>query len=240
MNWRAKSTKSVQLPDAWQQLHNGEHYCNLLTAYFTNWFPKVLGYQWLKIGGLSGEIACDLPLRHQMIVAPKITENLTALSRQPDHTVIQAEPTELPFVQQSVDVCLLANTLNFSQDPHQLLREVHRILTDDGYLFISLFNPCSKLLCKRRLNKPQNDSLIFRHFLSWRIIDWLELLHFEILVQQNLPEGYFSPLTVIVARKRTYPLIFTPQKVRFKSNEIFKPIEAFSAGYKKSVLKSDE
>ncbi len=239
MNCRAKSSKAIALPTSWQQLQNGENYCNALTHYFADWFPKILGYQLLKIGGLSGEIHCDLPLRHQIVLAPKISENLTALSRQPDHSVIQAATTELPFVQQSVDACLLANTINFSQDPHQLLREVHRVLTDDGYLFISLFNPCSKLLCKSHLHKRHSDKLIFRHFLTWRIIDWLELLNFEILAQQNLPEGFFSPLTVIVARKQTYPLILTPQKVRFKSNEIFQPIEAFSTSYKKSALKID-
>ncbi len=27
-----------------------------------------------------------------------------------------------------MDACLLANTLNFAQDPHQILREAHRVL----------------------------------------------------------------------------------------------------------------
>ena len=208
MNWKAKSPCAITLPTSWQQLQQGEHYCNALTQYFADWFPKILGYQILKIGGLSGEIECDLPLRHQMVLAPKITENLTALSRRSDHSLMQANLTELPFIQQSIDACLLANTLNFCPDPH-------------------LFNPISKLIFKRNLNKKQAEKLTFRLFLNYRIIDWLELLHFEVLQQQNLPSGIFSPLTVIVARKRTYPLILTPQKVRFNSNEIFKPIEAF-------------
>ncbi|HBO38060.1 MAG TPA: SAM-dependent methyltransferase, partial [Pasteurellaceae bacterium] len=68
------------------------------------------------------------------------------------------------------DACLLANTLNFSQDPHQLLREVHRVLNDDGYLFLSLFNPAGKLLFKRYLhNKHNEEKLIFRQFLTCRI-----------------------------------------------------------------------
>ena len=32
---------------------------------------KILGYQILKIGALSGEIAFDLPLRHQIVLAEK-------------------------------------------------------------------------------------------------------------------------------------------------------------------------
>lgn len=233
MNLHAKSSKAITLPSSWQLLQNGEVYCNAITQYFADWFPKILGYQILKIGGLSGEIECDLPLRHQMILMPKITENLTTVYAREDDSLIQSHPTALPFVAQSVDACLLANTLNFSQDPHQLLREVHRVLTDDGYLFMSLFNLCSPLLFKRRLNQKTSSELIFRQFLTWRIIDWLELLNFDILAKQTLPAGYFSPLIVIVARKRTYPLLLTPQKVRFKSNEIFHPLEAFATGAEK-------
>ncbi|HBO38059.1 MAG TPA: SAM-dependent methyltransferase, partial [Pasteurellaceae bacterium] len=90
MNWRAKSSQAIQLPTSWLQLQNGESYCNALTQHFADWFPKILGYQILKIGGLSGEILCDLPLRHQIVIAPKITENLTALSMQEDCSVICA------------------------------------------------------------------------------------------------------------------------------------------------------
>ena len=32
---------------------------------------KNLGYQILKVGALSGEIAFDLPLRHQIVLAEK-------------------------------------------------------------------------------------------------------------------------------------------------------------------------
>ena len=45
-----------------------------------------------------------------------------------------------------MDACLLANTLNFAQDPHQILREAHRVLKDDGWIYITLFNPMSPLL----------------------------------------------------------------------------------------------
>ena len=32
---------------------------------------KILGYQILKVGALNGEIAFDLPLRHQIVLAEK-------------------------------------------------------------------------------------------------------------------------------------------------------------------------
>ena len=225
MMWRAKYEKSLAMPNGWQQLPNGRAYCNALNAYFSPWFTKICGYQILKIGGLSAEIQCDLPLRHQISLSEKITENLTALLDD-HHSVIQAKLTELPFIQQQLDACVLANTLNFVQDPHQVLRETHRVLTDDGYLFLSLFNPLNSLFFKLK-----TGDFPARHYCLWRIIDWLELLNFDILEQRNLAlshqtAGWFSPLMVIVAQKRTYPLTLNSQKVRSKIPAFLQPAEA--------------
>lgn len=228
MNWQAKSSQHFILPKSWQQLQNGTQYAEQLKGYFSPWYERVLGYQFLNIGGLSAEIACDLPLRHQIVLLPEIEEKLTALFAEKEFSLLQADLAELPFVQQSIDACLLANTLNFYADPHQLLREVHRVLTDDGYLFIALFNPYSSLLFKRKLNKANSPSLPFRHYCHFRVIDWLQLLNFDILEQRRLSSGWLSPLTVITAQKRTYPLTLNPQKVRLKTPEFLQPIEAFS------------
>ena len=225
MMWRAKYEKSLAMPNGWLELPNGRAYCNALNAYFAPWFTKICGYQILKIGGLSAEIQCDLPLRHQISLSEKITENLTALLND-HHSVIQAKLTELPFIQQQLDACVLANTLNFVQDPHQVLSETHRVLTDDGYLFLSVFNPLNSLFFKLK-----TGDFPARHYCLWRIIDWLELLNFDILEQRNLAlstkaAGWFAPLTVIVAQKRTYPLTLNPQEVRSKIQAFLQPAEA--------------
>ena len=100
MMWRAKYEKSLAMPTGWQQLPNGRAYCNALNAYFAPWFTKICGYQILKIGGLSAEIQCDLPLRYQCSLSEKITENLTALLND-DHSVIQAKLSVLPLFNSS-------------------------------------------------------------------------------------------------------------------------------------------
>ncbi|UAY78489.1 methyltransferase domain-containing protein [Pasteurella canis] len=231
MLWSAKYPKEIALPSSWRQLNNGEQYCNLLTQYFSAWFPKILGYHFLKLGGLSAEIAYDLFLPHQIILSPEITDTLNKLSKQQNTSFIQAKLTELPFLESSIDACLLTNILNFSQDPHQILREVNRILIDDGYLFLSLFNPISPLLFKRYFHKKPHDRLLFRHYLLWRIIDWLELLNFEILeckpLLQSQKTSCFSHLVTIVARKQTYPLTLNPQKICFHKQPLFEPANAF-------------
>ncbi|MDO4430253.1 MAG: class I SAM-dependent methyltransferase [Lonepinella koalarum] len=228
MNWHAKSSRHFILPKSWQELQKGGQYAEQLKNYFSPWYERVLGYQFLNIGGLSGEIACDLPLRHQIVLLPEIEEKTAALLAKKELSLLLADLAELPFVQQSIDACLLANTLNFYADPHQLLREVHRVLTDDGYLFIALFNPCSGLLFKRKLNKANSPSLPFRHYCTFRVIDWLQLLNFDILEQRQL-SAWNAHLSVIVAQKRTYPLTLNPQKVRLKTPEFLQPLEAFSS-----------
>ncbi|MGQ0286015.1 class I SAM-dependent methyltransferase [Pasteurellaceae bacterium 22721_9_1] len=229
MNWQAKSEQALKLPTSWQQLQHGQQYCAILSAYFSRWAHKIVGQQLLRIGGLSAELDCQMTAPYHTVISPEITSKLTALSQQNQGYLLQNTLDEIPFESQSIDACLLANTLNFVQDPHQLLREIQRILTDDGYLFLSVFNPCSPLLFKQNLAKDKTDSFMFRKFFLFRIIDWLELLNFDILQKQHIGNCCTAPLTVVVARKRTYPLTLQPQKMPFKPIPLFEdqPIEAF-------------
>ncbi|BFU63942.1 class I SAM-dependent methyltransferase [Rodentibacter abscessus] len=226
INLQAKAKHSFFAPTGWQRLPQGEVYCNALQRAFEPWLEKILGCQILKLGALSAEVQTLLPMRHQILISEKISPNLTALLT-PSDSLIQAELTDLPLIQKEIHACFLANTLNFAQDPHQILREVQRVLTDDGWVFISSFNPISPLIFKRKLGE-----FPFRKYPLYRIIDWLELLNFEILEQKNLSikETYpnlFSPLTLIVAQKRTYPLTFNTEKVRSKMPAFLEPAGAF-------------
>ncbi|MGV6988975.1 class I SAM-dependent methyltransferase [Testudinibacter sp. P80/BLE/0925] len=235
MKWRAKYPYSLQLPISWQQLKQGERYCQALNNYFAPWFAKVYGQHVLRIGGLSAELDWYAPNQQHILLYPDFPD--VKPTADESRSAIQASITHLPFYEKALDACLLANTLNFAQDPHQLLREVARVLSDDGYLFISLFNPCSSLLWKRHLEKKSTvgQRWQMRKYLTWRVMDWLELLEFEIVRHNTLVKPLALPhfgtvggqLAVIVARKRTIPLSLNPQKVRFK-NPIFSPANALS------------
>ena len=163
LNWKAKWHKPLLSPESWQALPQGKAYCNVLTDYFAQWTPKILGYQILKIGALSGEIAC----------------------------------------------------------------EAHRVLKDDGWIFITLFSPISPLLFK-----PKLGDFKFRQYATWRVIDWLSLLNFDVIAEERLSikqekSTLCSPLTVIVAQKRTYPLTLNPEKARSKMPAFLEPAGAF-------------
>ena len=51
--------------------------------------------------------------------------------------------TELPFDCDSLDLAVLPHVLEFSEHPHQILREVARVMMPEGSMIVSGFNPRS-------------------------------------------------------------------------------------------------
>ena len=56
---------------------------------------------------------------------------------------LRSDPCALPLQTASVDLVVLPHTLEFSSNPHQVLREVSRILMPEGHVVLSGFNPWS-------------------------------------------------------------------------------------------------
>jgi Methylase involved in ubiquinone/menaquinone biosynthesis len=94
--------------------------------------------------------------------------------------VVEAE--RLPILGKSVDAVLLPHTLEYSSSPHDLLREVSRVLTDRGRLVVLGFNPWSLWSLRGRVGLwpralPPGGS----HLTIGRLSDWLHLLEFEVV-----------------------------------------------------------
>lgn len=77
---------------------------------------------------------------------------------------VRAEPWELPFATASVDLLLLAHTLDCVHTPHAVLREAERILRPEGTLLISGLNPFS--LWRARAVRRRISPLRLREWLS--------------------------------------------------------------------------
>ncbi|MBL8482809.1 MAG: class I SAM-dependent methyltransferase [Rhodocyclaceae bacterium] len=90
------------------------------------------------------------------------------------------DETQLPFAAQSIDLVVLPHVLEFSADPHEVLREVERVLVPEGHVVLSGFNPYS-LWGLRRLWRRQGAQFPWNGaYLSVpRLKDWLKLLGFE-------------------------------------------------------------
>jgi len=97
----------------------------------------------------------------------------------------------LPFADASLDLLLLPHRLEFSERPHQTLREAERVIMPEGHLLISGFNPFSLwgavYAIKNLLpNKscPRDFPWSGRFISLTRLKDWLSLLGFEVVSVQ--------------------------------------------------------
>jgi len=90
---------------------------------------------------------------------------------------------ELPFATQSIDLVVMPHILEFAQEPHQVLREVDRVLLPEGQVIITGFNPASLWGLRQALSRTGGGRPYLPRdgqFISLpRIKDWLKLLSFE-------------------------------------------------------------
>jgi len=86
----------------------------------------------------------------------------------------------LPLASQSVDLIVLPHVLEFDENPHQVLREVERVLVPEGQAVVTGFNPFSLWGMKRRINRqPEAPPWVGRYISVPRLKDWFVLLGFE-------------------------------------------------------------
>lgn len=97
---------------------------------------------------------------------------------------VQCHPEQLPFANQSVDLIVLPHVLEFTEDPHQVLREVERVLIPEGQLVISGFNPLSLWGLRKQAGRPTHYPWTGRYLSLPRLKDWLNLLGFSIDTSQ--------------------------------------------------------
>lgn len=89
---------------------------------------------------------------------------------------------QLPFATESIDLVVLPHAFDLALSPHQLLREIHRILIPEGQVIVSGFNPTSLWGLKQRWGKITGKYFLPTDaaFISLsRIKDWFALLGFE-------------------------------------------------------------
>ncbi len=88
---------------------------------------------------------------------------------------------ELPFAAASIDLVVMPHVLEFHDEPHQILREVERVLIPDGQLIVTGFNPISLWGLARYPRRKARDFPANGKFISVpRLRDWLNLLSFEV------------------------------------------------------------
>jgi len=88
--------------------------------------------------------------------------------------------TALPFASHSIDLVILPHVLEFYAEPHQILREIERILIPEGQVIIIGFNPLSLWGLHRRRQRRGDFPWNGNYLSTARLRDWLQLLGFEV------------------------------------------------------------
>ncbi|MEJ2610577.1 MAG: methyltransferase domain-containing protein [Candidatus Thiodiazotropha sp.] len=158
----------------WFGSHLGDSLAAQEAACFQRLVAAIFGYYVVQVGHLraSEDLLLASPARNQVILG---------IGPNQESADLYADPSHLPFAEDSLDGILLPHTLDFSIDPHQLLREVERVLIPEGKVLLSGFNPWS-LWGLWRLPHLRSTSIPWcgHFFSSRRVIDWLSLLGFDL------------------------------------------------------------
>lgn len=222
-------------PHAWLRSPLGERLYALERKMTGEALAQVFGWQLLQIGVWGDDDG---------LIAEARTQRKSVLGwhgPRPGQAgegaaLIRSRTDSLAVASDSVDAVLLPHTLEYEPDPHEILREVGRILSGEGHLIVLGFRPFSswgmRHLFARHGFPPGTERLIGER----RLRDWLKLLGFEIVDARRYlfalpwgasssPEGFFERAGeriwpffaggyLLKARKRVYAI--TPVRPRWR------------------------
>ncbi|MDT0635142.1 class I SAM-dependent methyltransferase [Spectribacter hydrogenooxidans] len=181
---------------------------------------RVPGYRILQIGrwGVPGDVLESCPMLCRWVA-----------DSQPDTPAdIRFDGHTLPLASGSLDAVVMPHSLELTPDPHRLLREVNRVLSDRGQVVLLGFNPFGPWALGQRLRRRGSGyPAIGRLVALGRVRDWLQLLDFEITEMRRFGPGFpylprsgialpptaaywlvsaLAPAYLVTARKRVIPL----------------------------------
>ena len=135
----------------------------------------------LLVADIFGFNAAQLGLpQHDFLRANRMPFRFRCDEKFTSLTALRAKPDFLPFANASVDLVILPHVLEFAAAPHQILREVERILVPEGQLIVTGFNPFSLWGVRRKFARAHGAPPWRGQYLSVpRLKDWLALLGFE-------------------------------------------------------------
>lgn len=115
----------------WLETPLGQHLIFREQSYFDQAVSDVFGFNAVQVGVTQVDFLRNsrIPLR------------VTCAMEQ--SAQVRADPMFLPFDSQSLDLLVMPHVLEFSANPHQVLREAERVLRPEGRLLLSGFNPHS-------------------------------------------------------------------------------------------------
>lgn len=118
---------------SWYASPEGQALRQALQVHVDRLVPDLFGRCALQLGSVATEEDWlrESRIQHRFVLGPSGD--------------LQGHCGALPIQADSVDLLMLAHSLDQSEDPHQVLREAERVLRVEGYLLVIGFNPLSLL-----------------------------------------------------------------------------------------------
>jgi SAM-dependent methyltransferase len=165
---RAPEAVSTTLAD-WFATPLGRYVLDREVAYFDQTVADIFGFYALQVG------LPEAPLLAQSRIASRWT-----LDYDPPADLI-ADPHYLPFAENSIDLIVMPHALEFTDDPHLMLRDAYRVIRPEGQIVIAGFNPFSLFGAKRYFGREQTPPWNGNFIALYRVKDWLTLLGFDVV-----------------------------------------------------------
>lgn len=168
--------------DAWLEQPLAQCVRRTEVALLHDCIPNLFGYYALQIG-YWGDIQ-DAYAERRILNLYALQDPRGTLARSSSNLFSHME--HLPIATESVDAVVMPHVLEVVARPHQMLREVDRILVPEGHMLIMGFNPWSlwglwRLLQMNLKPFPGSERFIAEN----RLRDWLNLLGYEIVASHH-------------------------------------------------------
>lgn len=259
-----KFTRCHKDKNVWQDLYQwfktplGEELLRLEKVHTNELLSNLFGYHLLLLG--SPHFVEGIK---DSRVSRRAVMDITGVNERTCDGQFSGCPECLPVSSDVLDVMVLPHILEFSESPHEVLREVERSLVPEGHVVILGFNPFSLWNIWRWLFSWRKQLPWCGGFISTtRLKDWLALLGFECLetqyffyrpplqhkgvlnklfifeklVSKILP--WFGGTYVLVARKKVSTL--TPIRPRWRTQQklragLVEPVSRVKGSIKNSL-----
>ncbi len=195
-SWQPPGLKSSNIPGYgvafghWLQKPVGQKLLFLEQQRINAIVPTLFGYNAIMLGQPDFAVF----LQQSTIKKRYVINEDTSCQNLENYTLLHSRQDRLAVGSGLIDVVCLAHCLEFATNPHEVLREVYRVMRADGHLILTMFNPFSLWGIWAGIAKYVHHVPWKSNFISIvKLKDWLALLGFDIMrvnyLGFNLPLG---------------------------------------------------
>lgn len=184
----------------WYKTQSGQATLSKLDDLCDDMLSEIFGYYAIETGVLSGQhsllkgsrIAKGVSMIDQSSLnSYRLKQNQTNETTDEDQiktfSSFVSNYEQLPLAADNIDLVIGTHVLESSNDPHQALREIDRVLVPEGHCILIGFNPYAfSGLGKQVKSSIGRDKSFYKFRSAPRVRDWFSLLGFEVLDVQYM------------------------------------------------------